>query len=103
MTRARSVFPDKSSSAQFGFEAKLWLTTNKLRNNMDAAVTERSDKRRQQPESYKHAVPKLIFLKYIADSYMVALPGQLFYSTQIPVYLRFVQWSKGVQFGSLMT
>ena len=36
------------SSATIGFEAKLWLTADKLRNNMDAA-------------EYKHVVLGLIF------------------------------------------
>lgn len=44
------------SSAQLGFEAKLWLTADKLRNNMDAA-------------EYKHVVLGLIFLKYISDTF----------------------------------
>ena len=39
-----------------GFEAKLWLTADKLRNNMDAA-------------EYKHVVLGLIFLKYISDTF----------------------------------
>ena len=43
------------SSATIGFEAKLWLTADKLRNNMDAA-------------EYKHVVLGLIFLKYISDT-----------------------------------
>jgi len=38
-----------NSSATIGFEAKLWLTADKLRNNMDAA-------------EYKHVVLGLIFL-----------------------------------------
>jgi type I restriction enzyme M protein len=51
---------DKSSSngngANLGFEAKLWLAADKLRNNMDAA-------------EYKHVVLGLIFLKYISDAF----------------------------------
>ena len=43
------------SSATIGFEAKLWLAADKLRNNMDAA-------------EYKHVVLGLIFLKYISDT-----------------------------------
>jgi type I restriction enzyme M protein len=43
-------------TANLGFEAKLWLTADKLRNNMDAA-------------EYKHVVLGLIFLKYISDSF----------------------------------
>ena len=39
----------KDSSANIGFEAKLWLAADKLRNNMDAA-------------EYKHVVLGLIFL-----------------------------------------
>jgi type I restriction enzyme M protein len=46
----------KDSSANIGFEAKLWLTADKLRNNMDAA-------------EYKHVVLGLIFLKYISDTF----------------------------------
>ena len=46
----------KGSSAHLGFEAKLWLAADKLRNNMDAA-------------EYKHVVLGLIFLKYISDSF----------------------------------
>ena len=44
------------TSANIGFEAKLWLAADKLRNNMDAA-------------EYKHVVLGLIFLKYISDSF----------------------------------
>ena len=51
---ARSKKAD--SSANLGFEAKLWLTADKLRNNMDAA-------------EYKHVVLGLIFLKYISDTF----------------------------------
>ncbi len=45
-----------TSAANLGFEAKLWLTADKLRNNMDAA-------------EYKHVVLGLIFLKYISDAF----------------------------------
>jgi type I restriction enzyme M protein len=45
-----------NSSANLGFEAKLWLAADKLRNNMDAA-------------EYKHVVLGLIFLKYISDTF----------------------------------
>ena len=44
------------SSANLGFEAKLWLAADKLRNNLDAA-------------EYKHVVLGLIFLKYISDTF----------------------------------
>ena len=54
---ARSKSKDSSkSTATIGFEAKLWLTADKLRNNMDAA-------------EYKHVVLGLIFLKYISDTF----------------------------------
>ncbi len=46
----------KESSANIGFEAKLWLAADKLRSNMDAA-------------EYKHVVLGLIFLKYISDAF----------------------------------
>lgn len=46
----------KENSAALGFEAKLWLAADKMRNNMDAA-------------EYKHVVLGLIFLKYISDAF----------------------------------
>jgi len=55
MARSRSKSP-KDSAASLGFEAKLWLAADKLRNNMDAA-------------EYKHVVLGLIFLKYISDRF----------------------------------
>lgn len=45
-----------AGNANLGFEAKLWLAADKLRNNMDAA-------------EYKHVVLGLIFLKYISDAF----------------------------------
>ncbi|MBK9472864.1 MAG: SAM-dependent DNA methyltransferase [bacterium] len=45
-----------TTTANLGFEAKLWLAADKLRNNMDAA-------------EYKHVVLGLIFLKYISDAF----------------------------------
>src|SRR5437879_12634072 len=53
---ARSSKSSSNSSANIGFEAKLWLAADKLRSNMDAA-------------EYKHVVLGLIFLKYISDSF----------------------------------
>jgi type I restriction-modification system DNA methylase subunit len=44
------------SSANLGFEAKLWAAADALRNNMDAA-------------EYKHVILGLIFLKYISDAF----------------------------------
>jgi type I restriction enzyme M protein len=57
MARQKSAASTSSnSSATIGFEAKLWLAADKLRNNMDAA-------------EYKHVVLGLIFLKYISDTF----------------------------------
>jgi hypothetical protein len=87
MARTKSNTAAAQSSATIGFEAKLWLTADKLRNNMDAA-------------EYKHVVLGLIFLKYISDTFeehrrrlavmnfvdcMVARLGQPLDSTQIPI------------------
>ncbi|MEY2563339.1 MAG: type restriction enzyme protein [Verrucomicrobiota bacterium] len=55
MARAR-LNNSKNSTANLGFEAKLWLAADKLRSNMDAA-------------EYKHVVLGLIFLKYISDAF----------------------------------
>ncbi len=54
--KSKSPPSSKDSSAHLGFEAKLWLAADKLRNNMDAA-------------EYKHVVLGLIFLKYISDTF----------------------------------
>lgn len=54
MAKTRSKKND--SAANLGFEAKLWLAADKLRNNMDAA-------------EYKHVVLGLIFIKYISDAF----------------------------------
>ena len=56
MARSSKTKTNAKSSANIGFEAKLWLTADKLRNNMDAA-------------EYKHVVLGLIFLKYISDTF----------------------------------
>ena len=48
--------PNNGSTANLGFEAKLWAAADALRNNMDAA-------------EYKHVVLGLIFLKYISDAF----------------------------------
>jgi len=46
----------ETTSANLGFEEKLWKAADKLRSNMDAA-------------EYKHVVLGLIFLKYISDAF----------------------------------
>jgi type I restriction enzyme M protein len=56
MARGKSNNSSSNSSANIGFEAKLWVAADKLRSNMDAA-------------EYKHVVLGLIFLKYISDSF----------------------------------
>ena len=56
MPAKRNTQPTDASSSTIGFEAKLWLAADKLRNNMDAA-------------EYKHVVLGLIFLKYISDTF----------------------------------
>ena len=46
MARQKSSAPSgKDSTANLGFEPKLWLAADKLRNNMDAAEPERSGDR----------------------------------------------------------
>ncbi len=46
-----------STSANLGFEDKLFAAADKLRGNMDAS-------------EYKHVVLGLVFLKYISDAFM---------------------------------
>jgi len=62
MARKASSKP-ADSTATIGFEAKLWLAADKLRNNMDAA-------------EYKHVVLGLIFLKYISDTFDKLVEGK---------------------------
>ena len=56
MAKANKGKSASNGGANLGFEAKLWLAADKLRNNMDAA-------------EYKHVVLGLIFLKYISDTF----------------------------------
>jgi type I restriction enzyme M protein len=56
MAKRQAKKANGESTANIGFEAKLWLAADKLRNNMDAA-------------EYKHVVLGLVFLKYISDSF----------------------------------
>ena len=55
MARGRRSNNPKTNGATLGFEAALWATADKLRNNMDAA-------------EYKNDVLGLIFLKFISDA-----------------------------------
>src|SRR5205809_830744 len=52
----RTSTKTNDTTANLGFEAKLWAAADALRNNMDAA-------------EYKHVVLGLIFLKYISDAF----------------------------------
>src|SRR6202158_2687707 len=53
---ARAKKSKNATTANLGFEAKLWPVADALRNNMDVA-------------EYKHVVLGLIFLKYISDAF----------------------------------
>ena len=53
---AKSNHRNNDTTANLGFEAKLWQAADALRNNMDAA-------------EHKHVVLGLIFLKYISDAF----------------------------------
>jgi type I restriction enzyme M protein len=55
-TKIPKVTQEKSSSANLGFESKLWLAADKLRGTMDSG-------------EYKHVVLGLLFLKYISDAF----------------------------------
>jgi type I restriction enzyme M protein len=54
--KAEKPATPNDTTANLGFEAKLWQMADGLRNNMDAA-------------EYKHVVLGLIFLKYISDAF----------------------------------
>jgi type I restriction enzyme M protein len=73
-SKAASAAP---SFGTIGFEAKLWLTADKLRNNMDAAepsgarqtATGSPQGERGGANQSKHVVLGLIFLKHISDTF----------------------------------
>jgi type I restriction enzyme M protein len=54
--RQKGKTKNDATTANLGFEVKLWAAADALRNNMDAA-------------EYKHVVLGLIFLKYISDAF----------------------------------
>ena len=54
--RKKKASKDNGTSANLGFEAKLWAAADKMRGHMDAA-------------EYKHVALGLIFLKYISDAF----------------------------------
>ena len=83
---------DSTSSATIGFEAKLWLTADKLRNNMDAAECIHhlapqgmagfvlANGSMSSNQSGEGDIRRALIEADLVDC-MVALPGQLFYST----------------------
>lgn len=74
---AKTKSAAKDSSATIGFEVRLWLTADKLRNNMDAAepsgasqaASGNPDGERGGANQYKHLVLGPILLKYISDTF----------------------------------
>jgi type I restriction enzyme M protein len=74
---ARNKSSKTESTANLGFEQKLWLAADELRKNMDAAEYSRAERdrlpkatRRADAEaSVNHVVLGLIFLKYISDTF----------------------------------
>jgi type I restriction enzyme M protein len=54
--QAKSKPKDSGTTANLGFEAKMWVAADAMRNNMD-------------PAEYKHVVLGLIFLKYVNDAF----------------------------------
>jgi type I restriction-modification system DNA methylase subunit len=58
MARPKSNGSPKDSTATIGFEAKLWLAADKLRNNLDAAGTSGASKtaRRGSPQGERGGV-----------------------------------------------
>lgn len=76
---------DKTSTATIGFGAKLRLTADKLRNNMDAAEYKHvvlANGSMFSHQSGEGEIRKTLIEAQFVDC-MVALPGQLCYSTQI--------------------
>lgn len=57
MVKKKQLIDKSTTSANLGFEEKLWKAADKMRSNMDAA-------------EYKHVVLGLIFLKYISDAFI---------------------------------
>jgi type I restriction enzyme M protein len=74
--RSKADSSKDPSSATIDFEAKRWLTADKLRKNMDAVEPERNGdsqpkaaRRARETRQYKHVVQGLIILKYISDTF----------------------------------
>ena len=64
MARPAKIKKSEQVTALLGFEAKLWLAADKLRNSRDAV-------------EYRHVGLGLIFLKYISDSFEECLVKEL--------------------------
>ena len=81
------------SSANLGFEAKLWLTADKLRNSMDAAECKHVVLAHGSISSNRSGegdIRRALIEADLVDC-MAALPGQFFYGTQnsrFPLVLR---------------
>ena len=56
MAKTTPATPTNGNDAPRSFEADLWASADKLRNNLDAS-------------EYKHVLLGLIFLKYISDAF----------------------------------
>lgn len=56
MSKSNGNGSNNGNGVNLGFEEKMWLAADKMRNNMD-------------PAEYKHVVLGLIFLKYISDAF----------------------------------
>ena len=60
--------PTPTSTATIGFEAKLWLTADKLRNNMDAAEYSRAERDRSR-DSVTCRASTGLRAKFISDTF----------------------------------
>lgn len=93
---ARTRTEKSTSTANLGFEAKLWLAADKFRNvqhpdfRADYVLANGSMSSNQSGEG---DIRRALIKAGLVDC-MVALPGQLFYSTQIPVCLWFLAKNK---------
>ena len=65
----------KDSTANLGFEAKLWLTADKLRNNMDAAECKPKDYAR--PGLDKHLDPEAFEFAHTVGGHRHSVLGGL--------------------------
>lgn len=107
MPRKKSSSTNQST-ASIGFEAKLWLAADKLRNNANFAWVQHfihhvapqgmagfvlANGSMSSNQSGEGDIRRALIEADLVDC-MVALPGQLFYSTQIPVCLWFLAKDK---------